>query len=596
MVQLLDMSWQAWFSIFVVLFSLCMLMFTKKPADLILFAGLTMLLVTGVLTPVQALAGFSNEGMITVAILFVVAGGLQETGAMDNIVHYFLGRPKSNTGAQARMMSLVMSLSAFLNNTPLVALFIPVIKDWAKKVQGLSISKLMMPLSYAAILGGTCTLIGTSTNLVVNGLLIAATDHPGLGLFDIAWVGVPVALVGLAYVLVFSRWFLPDRVPTMEMLKDPREYTVEMIVEPGSPVVGKTIEKAGLRNLPGAYLMEIDRNGHILAAVSPTEELKANDRLVFAGVVESVVDLQKIRGLMPAPDQVFKLNEPRRQRCLIEAVVSNSCPLVGKTIKEGRFRTNYNAVVIAVARNGERIDKKIGDIELKSGDTLLLETSPNFVNERLNSRDFFLLRRIEGSNPPRHEKSWIALSIFTVMVIAVALEWISMIKAGMIAAGLMIITKCFPTYKARRSLDLRVLLVIAASFGIGKALEITGAASTVANTFLSVAGDHPMMVLTVVYAMTCLLTELITNNAAAAIMFPFALAMANTLSVSYMPFTIAIMFAASASFSTPIGYQTNMMVYGPGGYRFGDYLRFGIPLHIMVGIISLLIIPKVWPF
>ena len=594
--SLLEMSWQAWLSIFIVLFSLAMLVFTKKPADLILLGGLTVLFVTGVLSPVEALSGFSNEGLITVAVLFVVAGGLQETGAMDSLVQYFLGRPKSNTAAQGRMMSLVMSLSAFLNNTPLVALFIPAIKDWAKKVKGLSVSKLMIPLSYAAILGGTCTLIGTSTNLVVNGLLIAATDHPGLGLFDIAWVGVPVALTGLAYVLIFSRWFLPDRVPAMEMLKDPREYTVEMIVEPGSPVVGKTIEKAGLRNLPGAYLMEIDRNGHILAAVSPTEELKANDRLVFAGVVDSVVDLQKIRGLMPAPDQVFKLNEPRRQRCLIEAVVSNTCPLVGKTIKEGRFRTNYNAVVIAVARNGERIDKKIGDIELKTGDTLLLETSPNFVNERLNSRDFFLVRRVEGSNPPRHEKSWIAWSIFVAMVIAVALEWISMLKAGMVAAGLMIITKCYPTYKARKSLDLRVLLVIAASFGIGKALEITGAAATVAQIFLSMAGDNPMMVLIVVYALTCFLTEMITNIAAAAIMFPFALAIANTLGVSYLPFTIAIMFAASASFSTPIGYQTNMMVYGPGGYRFGDFLRFGIPLHIAVGIISLLIIPRVWPF
>jgi len=594
--QLLQMPWQAWLSIAIVLFSLLMLAFTKKPADLILLGGLTVLLVAGVLTPGEALSGFSNEGLVTVAVLFVVAGGLQETGAVDYLVHHFLGRPKSNTGAQTRMMSLVMALSAFLNNTPLVALFIPAIKDWAKKVPALSVSKLMIPLSYAAILGGTCTLIGTSTNLVVNGMLVSSTDHAGLGLFDIAWVGIPIALTGMIYVLIFSRWFLPDRISAMDKLQNPREYTVEMLVEPGSAIVGKTIEKAGLRNLPGAYLMEIDRNGHILAAVAPTEELKANDRLVFTGVVNSVVDLQKIRGLIPAPDQVFKLNEPRRQRCLIEAVVSNTCPLVGKTIRDGRFRTNYNAVVIAVARNGERLDQKIGDIEVKSGDTLLLETSPNFINERLNSRDFFLIRQVEGSTPPRHEKSWVAWSIFGALVVVVAFEWMSMLKAGMLAAGLMILTKCFPTYKARKSLDLRVLLVIAAAFGVGRALEVTGAAETVAKTFLSMAGNHPMMVLIVVYALTCLLTEMITNNAAAVIMFPFALAMAENLGISYMPFVIAIMFAASASFSTPIGYQTNMMVYGPGGYRFSDYLRFGVPLHIMTGIISLWIIPKVWPF
>jgi di/tricarboxylate transporter len=594
--SLLEMPWQAWLSIFIVAFTLCMLAFTRKPADLILLGGLTVLLVAGVLSPNEALAGFGNEGLVTVAVLFVVAGGLQETGAMHHLVQYFLGRPKSTTTAQARMMSLVMSLSAFLNNTPLVALFIPAVKDWAKRLDKLSVSKLMIPLSYAAILGGTCTLIGTSTNLVVNGMLISMTDHPGLGLFDIAWVGVPLAMTGLIYVLIFSRWLLPDRIPAMEKLKNPREYTVEMIVEPGSAVVGKTIEKAGLRNLPGAYLMEIDRDGHILAAVSPAEVLQANDRLVFTGIVTSVVDLQKIRGLKPATEQVFKLNEPRRERCLIEAVVSNSCPLVGRTIKEGRFRTQYNAVVIAVARNGERIEKKIGDIELKVGDTLLLETSPAFVSERLNSRDFFLVRQVEGSNPPRHEKAWIAWSIFIAMILSVGLEWISMLKAGMLAAGLMIITKCFSTYLARKSIDLRVLLVIAAAFGIGKALEKTGAAAAIAKTFLSLAGDDPMLLLVAVYALTCLLTELITNNAAAVIMFPFALAMAQTLGLNFLPFAVAIMFAASASFSTPIGYQTNMMVYGPGGYRFGDFLRFGMPLHIATGIISLSIIPRVWPF
>lgn len=591
----LQMPWQAWFSIVVVVISLGLLIFTRKPADLILLGGLTLLLIIGVLSPKEALSGFANEGLVTVALLFVVAGALQETGAMDYLVQ-LLGRPKTNTSAQARMMSLVISLSAFLNNTPLVALFIPAIKDWAKRVPGLSLSKLMIPLSYAAILGGTCTLIGTSTNLVVHGLLLAETDYPPLGLFDIAWVGVPVVLTGIMYVLVFSRWLLPDRVPAMEKLKDPREYTVEMIVERGSTVVGKTIEKAGLRNLPGAYLMEIERKGQILAAVSPTEELKANDRLVFTGIVESVVDLQKIRGLKPATDQVFKLTEPRRQRCLIEAVVSNTCPLVGKTIKEGRFRTNYDAVVIAVARNGERIEKKIGDIELKAGDTLLLETSHSFVSERLNSRDFFLVRQVEGSTPPRHEKTWIAWSIFIGMVVVVAFEWLSMLKASMLAAGLMILTRCYPTYKARKSMDLQVLLVIAASLGIGRALESSGAAATIARTFLSIAGENPWAILAVVYAMTCLLTEVITNNAAAAIMFPFALALAKTLGISFMPFAIAIMFAASASFSTPIGYQTNMMVYGPGGYRFTDFLRIGLPLHVAAATISILIIPRVWPF
>lgn len=387
--NLLDMPWQAWLTVVVVFLSLGLLTFTKKPADLILLGGLTILLFAGVLSPADALSGFSNEGLITIAVLFAVVGGLRETGAMDYLVQYFLGRPTTVVRAQTRLMSVMIFISAFMNNTPLVALFIPAVKDWVKKLHKISVSKLMIPVSYAAILGGTCSLIGTSTNLVVNGLLISETDHPGLALFDIAWVGVPCALAGLLYVVLSSKWLLPDRLPPMDQLQDPREYTVEMIVEPGSAIVSKSIEQAGLRNLPGLYLMEIDRNGDLLAAVSPSETLKANDRLVFAGIVESVVDLQRIRGLKSATEQVFKLDSPRRQRCLIEAVVSDSCPVVGMTIKEGRFRTQYNAVVIAVARNGERIHKKIGDITLRAGDTLLLETSPNFVNQRLNSRDFF---------------------------------------------------------------------------------------------------------------------------------------------------------------------------------------------------------------
>jgi len=486
------------------------------------------------------------------------------------------------------------AISGFMNNTPLVAMMIPAVSEWAKKYR-LAVSKLMIPLSYAAILGGTCTLIGTSTNLVVAGF-IEKSGLPPLGMFEITWVGLPCAVVGLAFILAVQNWLLPDRRAAISGLDDPREYTVEMLVAPDSPLAGKTIEQAGLRHLEGVFLAEIDRAGYILPAVSPQEPLRAGDRLVFVGVVDSVVDLQRIRGLVPATDQVFKLESPRSSRCLIEAVVSNSCPLTGKTIRDGRFRSIYNAAVIAVARNGERLQMKIGDIVLRAGDTLLLEAHPSFADQQKNSRDFFLVSRLENSNPPRHERALLAMGVLVAMVAAVTTGVLSLLQASLVAAGAMIVTRCCTTNQARRSIDWEVLLAIAASFGLSGALESTGAAEVIAQSMIGLAGGRPWLTLAVVYAITLVATELITNNAAAALMFPLALAAASSLGVSYVPFVIVVMMAASAGFATPIGYQTNLMVYGPGGYRFSDYMRIGIPLDLLVGVVAVLLAPLFFPF
>ena len=561
----------------------------------ILLGGVTLLLVLGILTPKDALSGLAKEGMVTVGVLYIVVTGVRATGGMAWIVRHLLGRPKSVFGAQARVMGPVAGMSAFLNNTPVVAMMIPAISEWAKKMR-FPVSRLMIPLSYAAIFGGICTLIGTSTNLVVNGLVISETGTPGLGMFTITWVGLPCALVGVVYMLVMGRWLLPDRKPAISTTDDPRQYTVEMIVEPAGPLVGKTIEQAGLRHLPHLYLMEIERDGELRPAVGPREVLQAGDRLVFVGIVDSVVELQKMRGLKPATDQVFKLDVPRTRRCLIEAVVSNSCPLVGASIREGRFRTLYNAVVVAVARSGERIHAKVGDIVLRSGDTLLLEALPSFAEQHRDSRDFFLVSAITDSARPRYERAWVAMLILFAMVAAVTIGWLSMFKAALLAAGLMIITRCCRASEARRSVDWHVLLVIAASFGLGRALQTSGAAEAIAGRLIGLAGGSPWLTLVVVYAVTTVFTEIITNNAAAILIFPIALATAGKLGVNFMPFVVAIMVAASASFATPLGYQTNLMVYGPGGYRFTDYTRIGLPLNILMGVVTILLAPVVWPF
>src|SRR5437868_14183647 len=302
-----------------------MLTFTSLAPDLILMTGVLLLLLAGIISPTDALGGLSNEAMVTVAVLYIVGAGVQQTGGVDAIAKLMFGRPRSLLGAIIRVVFPNIALSRFMNNTPLVAMMNPAVTDFAK-TQRIAPSKLMLPLSYAAILGGTMTLIGTSTNLVVQGMLVKelGADHK-LGMFDISWIGVPAALIGGAYVVFAARYLLPDRRPALSTQDDPKEYTVEMQVETDSPLVGQSIETAGLRHLPGLFLAEIDRVGSAIPAVSPREVLRAGDRLLFVGVVESIVELQRIRGLVPAAEDVFHLKAPRPERCLIEAVVSNTC-------------------------------------------------------------------------------------------------------------------------------------------------------------------------------------------------------------------------------------------------------------------------------
>ncbi len=589
------MGWEGWFSIAITILCFSTLALTRYSPDIVMVGGLTLLLLAGVLSPEQALSGLANEGMVTVGVLYVVVTGLRETGGISWIVHSVLGRPRSLQHAQIRLMAPVAAISAFLNNTPVVAMFIPAINDWARRNR-LSVSKLMIPLSYASIAGGTCTLIGSSTNLVVNGLLIKETGAGGLSMLELAWVGIPVMVVVFIFILVGSKWLLPERVPAISRYDDAREYTIEMLVENGSKLSGKSIEEAGLRQLPGMYLIEIDRQGQIMPAVSSYEVLRDGDRLVFAGVIESVVDLQKTQGLTPASNQIYKLGSSRQDRVLVEAVVSDSCPLAGKSVRKGRFRNVYNAVIIAVARNGKRINQKIGEIVLRPGDTLLLESHHSFAEQQRNSRDFFLVSEVDGANPPQYRKAMLAMIILALMVLAVTTGWLSMLKASLLAAGLMILTRCTTGREARRSVDWQILIVIAASFGLGSALQITGAAESIAVSLVELAGGNKGVSLSLMFAVTALLSAVATNNAAAVIMFPIALTTANNLGVSVLPFVITLMVAASASFATPIGYQTNLMVYGVGGYRFSDYLRIGVPLTVLVGMTTVLLVPQVWNF
>ncbi len=593
------MNWEAWLTLAVIALMAYALVRGLAAPDTTLLGGVTVLMTLRLFStrfpePATVASGFGNPGILAIGVLFVVAAGLGQTGAMELLTRPLLGRPRTLTAAQIRLMAPVAGLSAFVNNTPIVAMFVPVVTDWCRKA-GLRPGKLFIPLSYAAVLGGTCTLIGTSTNVYVYGWL----DEPlrqRMGMFTIGMVGLPAALAGIAYLLLVSRRLLPDGATPEQYAGDVREYTVEMMVEAGSAVDGRTIEEAGLRHLPGVYLMEIERDGERLVAVGPDQVLHAGDRLIFVGVVESVRDLQKIRGLLPASDQVYKVKDPRPNRVLIEAVVSDQSPLVGRTVRAGRFRTKYDAVIIAVHRGGERIRKKIGDIVLRPGDTLLIEAHPRFVERHRNSRDFYLASTVADSSPPRHDRAWIALAILIAMIGSVTAGVLGLLNAAAIAAGLMILTRCTSPAEALERVDFRVLLAMGAAIGIGTTLASTGAAEAIADGVLLLTGRFgPQALLAGIYLLTLLFNMLIGHAGAAALAFPIAQAAAAGQALDAMPFVIVVMMGASADFANPISYPTHLMVYGAGGYRFSDFVRVGLPLNLLVMAVTVTVAPSIWP-
>ncbi len=592
------MTWEAWFTAGSLALMLATLASGRVATDIAVLGVVLLLLLAGVLTPGEAIEGFANTGLATIAFLYVCATGLTETGATAGISARLMGRPKSELGAQTRLVLPVAVISAFTNNTTLVAAVLPVL-DGAARRAGIAASRLFMPLSFAAILGGVCTLIGTSTNLVVAGLLTrhnaAHPDHivSTFGMFTLSAAGVPVAMVGLAYMLVMGRRLLPDRRSDepgaagvgSEEDDSQKQYMTAMRVEPGSPLIGRTVEAAGLRHLPGLFLGRIDRAEETIIAVAPTQRLLEGDTLIFVGRLESVVDLQKFRGLAPVVDELeHRTNRPTRR--LVEAVVSASSPLIGQTIRDAGIRTRYGAVVVAVHRHGHRLEGKIGDIRVRPGDTLLLEVGSDFTRRHRDSIEFHLVSELEGAAAPRHSRAPIAVAVMAALIAALTFNLVDTMTGAMAAAGLMVLTRCCSPGQARKGMDWPVLIVVGASFGLGRALEKTGLADSVAHQVVHwTQGGGPVAILGTIYALTVLFTMFISNVAAAVLMFPVAMEVARTQGMSIVPLAVCLAIAASAEFTTPLGYQTNMMVMGPGGYRWSDFARFGGPLTIVCGLV-----------
>ncbi len=587
------MTGDGWITIGVIISMVVVMGANLAGPDLVLIAGVTALLLTGIIEPSEAFTGFSNPAVVTIAALFVVAAGVKETGGLDLAGRVVLGRPRSLAGGQLRMMFPVAALSSFLNNTPVVAMFVPLVTGWARRCH-FSVSLMLLPLSYAAILGGTCTLIGTSTNLVVAGLAEQWDPSIQFRMFEISQLGIPALALGVLFIVVTSQWLLKTRQGALQELGKAREYTIAMRVEKGSPVIGESIEEAGLRSLRGVYLYEIERAGRVLAAVPPTTILREGDRLHFTGVVDSVVDLRKQR-IVPDTDQVDKITSSRDRR-LVEAVVAAHSSLVGQTVRQSRFRTIYDAAILAVHRQGVRVtETKVGDIRLQAGDVLLIECRADFAQARQRDPNFALIAEVEDSAPPRHDRAWLAAVILFLMVLVNVTEVLDLMTASLSAAGLMLLTRCLTGEEARRSIDWTVLIAIAAAFGIAIALQKSGAAEVLAARIIDLAAPFGRVgVLVALYAITAALAGLVTTKASAALMFPIAATAAEAQGIALLPVSYMIMIAAATAFSTPIGFQTNLMVYGPGGYKYADFLRLGLPLQTLVGISTVTIIAVAW--
>ena len=591
------MSFDMMFVLILLLTMFAVLIFELARPDMVIFSVLVVLLLSGILTVDEALSGFSNEGMLTVALLFIVAGAVQKSGLIDQMMEKWLQNSRTLTDSMLRFFVPTSAFSAFLNNTPIVVTFTPMIKKWCED-RGIAPSKFLIPLSYATILGGMITLMGTSTNLVVHGLLLDF-GLEGFSLFTLAVVGIPAALIGLVYLFTIGYKLLPDHKGFSQRIKeDPKEYIAEIQVTRDFKHLNRSVQQAGLRDLKGLYLIEIIRGEERISPVRSTTVIKKEDRLIFTGLISTIVDLQRIEGLELETGTSIELDDLKDGSTnLVDAVVSDESSLLSKSIKQLQFRSRYDAGVIAVHRNNERIKSKVGDIVLKPGDSLLLVAGTDFVEKYQQSNDFFVVSSLDtpAALNQSAKKGWFSILMLLVMIMTVTLRWLSMFKAMALAVVVFLAAKIITPQDAKEYVHFNVLLLIASSLGIGAAIRKTGLAEWIADGLLDVGKPLGLVViLFMIYILTNVFTEIVTNSAAAVMMLPIGIEMAQTLAVDPTGIAVLIAIAASASFMTPIGYQTNLIVYGPGGYTFTDYVKVGAPLSLLVMMTSVLIIYHVW--
>jgi di/tricarboxylate transporter len=555
--------------------------------------GVIFLGIVGILTPKEIMLGFANEQIAIILLLLIIGDMIRKTSLVAILFDRMFRKSRSYKGFMWRMGILVGGFSAFLNNTPLVAIMMPYLYRWGKK-NSIAVSKLLIPLSYAAILGGCITLIGTSTNLIVNGMVEDQTVFPEfktLGLFDFSIVGIPMMLIGMIYLIFFAEKLLPVRKDAMEdFTAKSREYMVEVIVRKNSDIVGKNVSEAGLRNLKGLFLVEIIRQSEVIRPVSPATLITEGDTLLFAGDTQTIVEMiDSDSGLQLAQVGMF-VKKPHTE--VMEIVISHNSTLISKTVKESQFRGKYDAAIIAIHRNGERVTGKIGEVRLKAGDVLLLLVGDDFNKLSSESLDFYLISKIKDFRKLEWYKVAVLLGGTGLAILLHGLGILSLFLGLVIVLIIAMILKIGSPKDIHKSLDLNLAIIIAMSLALGIAMVKTGVAHVVSEYFIRAM--EPMGVIGLlagIFIITNLLASYITNKAAVALIFPISITIALDLGLADpTPFILIVAFAGAANFITPIGYQTNLMVYGPGGYSFKDFMKIGLPLTVlyMVATVSIL--------
>ena len=574
---------------------------------LIFFSGAVVLMSTGIITDEETLAGFSNKGMITIGILFLVSEAIRQAGVLNRMAQSYLPKKRGKmVFLIPRIMLPVSILSAFLNNTPVVIIFAPIIKKWTEKLN-LSSKKFLIPLSYATIFGGMCTLIGTSTNLVVHGLIIE-NGYEGFSMFELGKVGLAIAVFGTLYMSIAGNKFLPGKKILFKTKSSTeyKDYSYDLIIPENSNLIGLEIKNGRLKELQNLIIRNIEREGGIIETQRGTFKIIEGDKLLVAGKSDRLNYILSNDNIRLSGIDLVK-NIPKNELKQYEAVIAPRFPGVGKTIPEFNFFEHYQAVVLAIHRNGERLTSNLGNLKLKPGDNLVLLTTEKFIQNWGDSKIFYLTSYIRDYRTTgTFWKKWLAFIILLLMIIGTTVgKFISnpggisfdMFYFSSIAAILLIWLKILPQQKYTKAISWDVLITIACAFAISKAMLNSGTAESIARTTIKFSqGFGPVGVLAALYLITAIFTEIITNNAAAALVFPIALSAAEQLGVDPKPFFITIAIAASASFATPIGYQTNLIIQAIGNYKFSDYLKIGLPLNLLAFILSMLLIPFFWSF
>lgn len=581
----------AWITILTVLSMFTVLLLTKLRADLVFLGAIAILFVTGVLNAKEAFSGFSSTSVVIIGVLFVVVAGLTHTGVLQWIVKHLLGQPESYSKAVIRLMLPVAGLSSFLSNTTVVALFVGIVKMWSKKL-GVSPSKLLIPLSYASGMGGVCTLIGTPPNLIISGLY-AENTGVAMNVLTTTIPGLFCLFIGVLSIIAM-RNLLPDRKAPESAFESTSEYTVELLVPSDNPNIGMTINEADLNNVRGGNLIEVVHFDEFVSPAGGDEIVMGGDRLIYSGQIDEILELKKTHGLVNADHYVFTLSEIDKNRQLRTAYVTFGSSLIGKAIGNTNFEKDYGLVLVAVARSGKRIEQSPREVVIQAGDTLLLDCPPKLkidTSSLASKLHFFDSDQV----PNIGKKTLISTTIMIAMVVLSALNIIPLLQCAFLAAMAMLIFKCCNVDQAMKSINWEILMVFAGSVVLGVAIQKTGIAERLAFGILDVCGDNPIVVMTAICFVGTFITEFISNTAAGAMFFPIMYQAAEKLGYEPFPFLVALMVSVSSSFATPIGSPTHMLVYGPGGYRFSDFMRIGLLMNLIILAANIFIVNIIYP-